>query len=251
MLENIIEPTELLVAESNLSRINDMELELVEVPDIRIAESHVPMYLSGAIRQELIGYLEFGFMRTPNMGNKNVPDMPWAADNGCYSSKGEREFNLDAYLCWLRAQKVSTCLMATAPDKVGDAVETLKRSLPVLSAIREIGYPVAFVGQDRIEEIEVPWDEFDVFFIGGSTEWKLGSIAKVFALEAKKRGKWLHMGRVNSLKRYRYAMSIGCDIAIRFDWSGPSQAWIRFGRTKKGEKNWFEWRIIRWVTHPN
>jgi hypothetical protein len=211
--ENIIDNTELLGRPELGSRTLDSGSVEVGALVVRTLASplKVPMYLSGGIRPELTDPTVFGFMRTPNMGNKNVPDMPWAADNGCYSSKGERAFDLNAYLDWLKAQKVSTCLMATAPDKVGDAVVTLERSLPVLSKIREIGYPAAFVGQDRIEETSVPWDEFDVFFIGGTTEWKLGPIAKAYASQAKERSKWLHMGRVNSLKRYRYAMNIGCD----------------------------------------
>jgi hypothetical protein len=57
----------------------------------------------------------------------------------------------------------------------------------------------------------VPWDEFDVLFLGGSTEWKLGEAAAALTAEAKSRGKHVHMGRVNSRKRYRYARSIGCD----------------------------------------
>jgi hypothetical protein len=31
--------------------------------------------------------------------------------------------------------------------------------------------------------------------------------------EARGRGKWVHMGRVNSLRRLRYAAAIGCDSA--------------------------------------
>jgi hypothetical protein len=31
--------------------------------------------------------------------------------------------------------------------------------------------------------------------------------------EAKARGKWVHMGRVNSFKRMQYADAIGCDSA--------------------------------------
>ena len=74
-----------------------------------------------------------------------------------------------------------------------------------------MGYPAAFVAQDGIEHTDVPWDEFDCLFIGGATEFKLGAIARRYATEAKRRGKWLHMGRVNSLKRWRYAEAIGCD----------------------------------------
>lgn len=57
----------------------------------------------------------------------------------------------------------------------------------------------------------VPWGEFDVLFIGGSTEWKLGAAVRGLVAEAKARGKGVHMGRVNSLKRFRYAEAIGCD----------------------------------------
>lgn len=48
-------------------------------------------------------------------------------------------------------------------------------------------------------------------FIGGSTEWKLSEEAAELGREAKRRGKWLHMGRVNSLTRLRIASHIGCD----------------------------------------
>jgi hypothetical protein len=59
----------------------------------------------------------------------------------------------------------------------------------------------------------VPWDEFDVLFIGGTTEWKESAHAARLAAEAKARGKGVHMGRVNGGRRYRYAADIGCDSA--------------------------------------
>jgi hypothetical protein len=94
---------------------------------------------------------------------------------------------------------------------VGDAAATLARSVPFLPKIRELGYPAALVAQDGLEDLEVPWDEFDVLFIGGSTDWKLGPAVRELVAEAKRRGKHVHMGRVNSAKRFRYAESIGCD----------------------------------------
>jgi hypothetical protein len=56
----------------------------------------------------------------------------------------------------------------------------------------------------------VPWDEFGCWFIGGSTEWKLSEASRQLALEARRRGKHLHMGRVNSLRRMRIARTFGC-----------------------------------------
>ncbi|MFB8071085.1 hypothetical protein [Streptomyces californicus] len=109
--------------------------------------------------------------------------------------------------------RAKDCLFATAPDVVGDARATMLRSAPFLPEIRRRGYPVALVGQNGLEDLAVPWDTFDVLFLGGDTEWKLGDHARALTAEARRRSKWVHMGRVNSLKRLRYAASIGCQSA--------------------------------------
>jgi hypothetical protein len=96
---------------------------------------------------------------------------------------------------------------------VADAPATLARSRPWLPRIRALGYPAALVAQDGQESLPVPWDEFDVLFIGGSTAWKLGPQARRLLAEAKAHGKHVHMGRVNSERRYEYARAIGCDSA--------------------------------------
>jgi hypothetical protein len=152
---------------------------------------------------------ELGYIDTPKQGNFRPERVTWCADNGCFG-KGFKE---DHWWAWLQdnAPFASTCRFATAPDVVGDAAATLERSRPWLARIRQLGYKVAFVAQDGLEDLEVPWDEFDALFIGGSTEWKLGEAAAQLVAEAKARGKWVHMGRVNSRKRLRYAASIGCD----------------------------------------
>ena len=46
--------------------------------------------------------------------------------------------------------------------------------------------------------------------IGGTTSWKLGPAAAGLAAQARRRGLWVHLGRVNSLRRLRYAQAIGC-----------------------------------------
>lgn len=86
-----------------------------------------------------------------------------------------------------------------------DARATIARSLPVLPDIRALGYRAAFVAQDGLEDLDVPWRDFDVLFIGGSTAWKLSDAAASVVAEAKRQGKGTHMGRVNSLKRLRAA----------------------------------------------
>lgn len=150
-----------------------------------------------------------GYIDTPLQGNSRPIGVTWCADNSCFSNK----FNAEKWWEWLKrhADHAASCVFATAPDVVGDAAATLERSRPWLSRIRALGYPAGFVAQDGIEHTDVPWDEFDCLFLGGSTEFKLGAVARRYAAEAKRRGKWLHMGRVNSQRRFRYAEAIGCD----------------------------------------
>lgn len=150
-----------------------------------------------------------GFIDTPAQGNKRPEGVTWCADNGCYSDK----FDEAKWWRFLVANAVAseTCLFAVAPDVVGDAAATLGRSLPWLPKIRSLGYPVAFVAQDGFEHINVPWDDFDCLFIGGTDTFKLGPLGRAAVRQAKARGKWVHMGRVNSNKRWLYADAIGCD----------------------------------------
>lgn len=182
-----------------------------------------------------------GYIDTPAQGNKRPAGVTWCADNGCFGKGYPGDVK---WFAWLERNSVDapTCLFATAPDVVGDAARTLTRSAPWFAPIRSLGYPVAFVAQNGQESVEVPWDSFDVLFVGGSleclpcgfiwpsdrkpernqacplcaivlTEWKEGDVSRGLIREAKTRDKWVHMGRVNSQKRYRYAHALGCDSA--------------------------------------
>jgi hypothetical protein len=180
------------------------------------------LYLSGVVRPDLPAMLQ------PGMGNLPPVGQPWAADNGRFSSP--KTYTDARYLAWLAKRPgQDRCLFATAPDVVGDAAATLALSAPMFAPIRALGYPVAFVGQDGQEHLPVPWNDFDVLFLGGTTAWKLGPAAEGLAREAKRRGKWVHMGRVNSLRRMRYAESIGCDSAdgtvLKHDTKRPVASW--------------------------
>ena len=177
---------------------------------------------------------QLGFIDTPAQGNTRPDGVTWCADNGCFSNRWKQDK-------WWRfltrhTDHVGTCTFAVAPDVVADAEATLERSLPWLPRIRALGYPVAYVGQDGQDRVPVPWDEFDAFFVGGSTEWKLGPVARDLVAEAKQRGKWAHMGRVNSMRRYDYARGIGCDSA--------DGTYLTFGPTVNLPK------VLKWID-PN
>jgi hypothetical protein len=206
------------------------------------------------VRAEITGY-RLGAIITPRQGNRLPADGWYAIDNGCGPTKngeppGSRYPGDEAYLTVL--QKLATaegfdpcdpdthrCLFAVAPDVVADAAATLARSY-MLGWIDYCGFRPAFVAQNGQEHLPLPWDEFQVLFLGGSAEcvpcgyirphterdrercpfcgrrlieWKLGVAARQLVGEARERGKWVHMGRVNSLKRLLYAEAIGCDSA--------------------------------------
>lgn len=151
-----------------------------------------------------------GFMNTPQMGNTMPPGVVWGADNGRFSAP--QHYTDGGYLDWLGAQPAERCLFATAPDVLADHYATVELSRPLFPLLRQAGYPAAFVAQDGWQDETTPWDEFDVLFVGGSTEFKLGLGAHAIAA-AQARRKWVHMGRVNSYKRLRVAAALGCDSA--------------------------------------
>ena len=131
------------------------------------------------------------------------PTMPIAIDNSAFT-----DFKVDRYEALIRKINVDIAWI-TAPDVVANAELTqilFNYWRPELK-----GLPIAFVGQDGAEHLPLPWNRFDCFFIGGSTEWKLSPAAAYLALEAKQRGKLVHMGRVNSDSRLKYAYDLGCD----------------------------------------
>lgn len=133
--------------------------------------------------------------------------MLYAADNGCFSGFKEKKF----FNMLERLRDADNCLFITAPDVVADHKETLKLYKQYIHKLKEYNLPIAFVLQDGSNTKNIPLNEIDAVFIGGTTEWKLGKMAREITYKAKELNKWVHMGRVNSYKRLNYAISIGVD----------------------------------------
>lgn len=143
---------------------------------------------------------EIGLMCQP-ASNPPRAGWIWAADNGCFAST----FKESKWQAWLeKPHPRSGCLLATVPDVVGDHEGTMARFRRWHQYVRDLRYPVAFVAQDGAHEKNVPWSDFDVLFIGGTDSFKQGFGSGLLAREARERGKWVHVGRVNSFKRLRY-----------------------------------------------
>ncbi|MEK5449514.1 hypothetical protein [Paenibacillus sp. FSL R7-0331] len=152
-----------------------------------------------------------GCLLTPRSGNslESMTGLPWAADNDCFGGfDGPAETRFRAMLSRI---KEASPLFVSAPDKVADAAQTMAMFDTWEPIIHAHGLPVALVLQDGQEDLCMPWGRCEAVFIGGSTEYKLSDKVRWLVREAKWRGKWVHMGRVNSLERLRYARDIRCD----------------------------------------
>lgn len=152
-----------------------------------------------------------GCITTPAQGNITFPD-EWdvIADNGCFGGRWDHA----SWLSWL-LDLPRTVRFVVAPDVFDPAgapahEPTLERWATYGPLIERHGFTPAFVCQVGATTDTVPMDA-PVLFLGGTTEWKLSHHASAITEMAKIEGRWVHMGRVNSKKRFDAARSMGCD----------------------------------------
>lgn len=222
------------------------------------------LYLTGVSTDETrsAGRNDLGLLTTPDSKIHN--DVPhysvWAADNAffkaplpdatgrdddvlgepCYATPSSRAVRYTSetphekrWWKYLDQLDAATCLFVTLPDVLGDYAATWERSCMWITRTKARGFKVAVVLQDGIENDKFVFGSIlngaDAVFIGGSDEWKLNAdIIGSLVAKAHERGLWVHMGRVNSKKRFKYAERIGCDSAdgtiLAF---GPKANWPR------------------------
>ena len=147
---------------------------------------------------------DFGIMATPSLAACPAgvrAGMEWAADNEAFAGK----FDPRRFFPWLEslAPYRDRCLFVAVPDVVGDAPATLAKFR--WFAPRLEGWPRAYVAQDGCEALEFPpLEDWEVLFVGGSTEWKTGPGAAAVIARALAAGKRVHVGRVNNWRRFRH-----------------------------------------------
>lgn len=195
---------------------------------------------------ESVSGKEFAYLRSPRRQRLPIKAIKegawWAMDNDCFNG----DFKVD---WWSRTlfnhlPYRDKCLFVTAPDVVRDCAATLANFAEYAPRIKALGYPVALVTQDGLTPTEVPWKEVDALFIGGSDKHKLGPEARALIDAGKERGKWVHVGRVNS--RARLLQFYDCD-----SWDGTTIAfespkhrdvarWVREARVRRNSPNFFK-----------
>ena len=166
-----------------------------------------------------------GILATPRRlagGFAGCNGLLWAADNDCFQGLDEAAYRRLLDHCDYAPVSPS---WVSVPDAVADHAETLRLWKVWVSVLLSRGLPPAFVLQDGCTAATVPWSECAAVFVGGTTAWKLGTVARGICAAAKDRGKAVHVGRVNTRRRINRLASWGTVDTI------DGTRWLRFSRS--------------------
>jgi hypothetical protein len=136
-------------------------------------------------------------------------------DNGCFSNFDEAAFMRMAQI----AIYDNDCKWFAMPDVVGSHTDTIHNFNVYVKKLSKHFIPkpdfskkAAFVIQDGCNWRSIPWHQIKAVFLGGTTKFKMSRTAWVILEEAKKKGKWVHVGRVNTPPRITYFHGIADSI---------------------------------------
>lgn len=168
---------------------------------------------------ELPAGTEIGQLLTPLTRRADFGQR-YGIDNGCYAG-----FNRCGFESLLKRQWKcrDRCLFVVSPDVVCSA----RRTLEVFSGWypKLHGWPVALAIQNGQEDLPIPWDLIAAVFIGGDNAFKMSAAAAQIIRAAQLLGKWVHVGRVNSVNRFDRFLALGVD---SIDGTGLSRfSWMR------------------------
>jgi hypothetical protein len=185
---------------------------------------NTPLLLVGGATttvRRLAGHPHLGRFTQPRSQN-NIDELAtsglwWAADNDALQG-----LDPDAYLRMLdqiAAADRSRLLFVTVPDAArmtpqGPEVScegTLWLFRSWLAALRKRRLPAALVAQDGLTVEQTPWDDIAALFIGGTDTWKDGPQVEALITAAQAREVWVHVGRINTWRRFRHFDALGID----------------------------------------
>ena len=147
-----------------------------------------------------------GQLLTPLTRYHNADNVEYAIDNGAFSKFYSKRFE---GLLKRESNNKERCLFVTCPDVVGDA----RRTLEIWQYRDKFakGWNMALVAQDGMEELSIPWADFDTLFVGGGDPWKESHGSINIIKTAKILGKHVHVGRVSTHRRYKLFNDLGVD----------------------------------------
>lgn len=197
----------------------------------------------GWLVRDLMASRVIGCITQPDQGNVVFPeDWRVIADNGCFSDKWDDR----RWWAWLtnlpRSIEWAVCPDVFDPDGGPCHDATLERWHHWSPRMRVAGFTPAFVCQVGATPDNVP-DDAEVLFLGGTDDFKLGHGAERICM-AHAGSRWIHMGRVNSGRRFRLARQMGCDSAdgtcLTIDPTGNSERLLRWIAEGEQAPSFFE-----------
>lgn len=160
-------------------------------------------------------------------GGWRVPILPYALDNGAFTSYlRQQPFDDEAFLTLCDRARAFETLAASSglvpgrvsplwlvvPDVVADAKATLESWARWAPTLRDYGWPLAFVVQDGMFPNAVPSD-VDVVFVGGSKPWKWRTVSMWSSWFPR-----VHVGRVNQPARLEFLEDLGVESCDGTGW---------------------------------
>jgi hypothetical protein len=161
----------------------------------------------------------WGFMCQPDWVQSH--GQPYALDNGAYAAflRGERLNESAFYRAVDRFGEHADFVVL--PDIVCGGPASLELSLSALEKLADLPAGKLIAVQNGFT-----WDDVKAFvsadvgiFVGGDTDWKINTLS-YWGEHCAQAGVYMHVGRVNSVKRLRICAAAG---AHSFDGSGVSR----------------------------
>lgn len=165
---------------------------------------------------------------------------PYALDNGAWSDfRAGRNFD-DEKFKTLVDRLGGAADWVVAPDIVAGGVRSLRLSMVWLAPLLVRTRMVLIAVQDGMgpqDLVNVVLPKRIGIFLGGSTEWKLANM-RLWGEFCAARGVHYHVGRVNTLKRFRLAHIAGADSV---DGSSASRYAITLPKLDFASRQWDMW----------
>lgn len=144
--------------------------------------------------------------------------MPYAIDNGAWTAFQQGK-SLDEYLFMKAVEKLGEGAdWIILPDIVAGGLRSLDYSLAWLDRLRGLPTRLLIAVQNgmEVEHVREFLNPSVGIFVGGTTEWK-EQTAVAWGSVARRRNCYLHVGRVNSIRRIEICSAAGAN-----SWDGTS-----------------------------
>jgi hypothetical protein len=171
-------------------------------------------------------YGGLGLLLPPDGLRGPYPHLPYyGIDNGAFGAYTNKvEWDATKYrkaLAWASFRPVKP-KWVVVPDVVTDAEATFESWHKWKDEVRSYGFPMAFAVQDgmALDDLKRHDIDADVVFVGGSTEWKMRTLAGWCRAHPR-----VHVGRINGLNGLMACHEAGAESCDGTGWfrKGPQQ----------------------------